>query len=125
MTLLHTIGTVFLYIPFLLFAFIYFISRRRKKRKALGLASDATTFLLFFSVPASVEFLWGYSISAAIYFVALVLAIIFLVIEWRTAKEIEIIPFFRKLWRTYFLLLASVYALVWLVSFVIVIIKSF
>lgn len=125
MTILHTIGTVFLYVPFLLFAFIYFISLKRRKRKALGLASDATTFLLFFSVPASVEFLWGYSIAASIYFVALVLAIILLVIEWRTAKEIEIIPFFRKLWRTYFLLLASVYALVWLIGLVIVIIKSF
>ncbi|WP_298826374.1 DUF3397 domain-containing protein [uncultured Planococcus sp.] len=125
MTILHTIGTVFLYVPFLLFAFIYFISLKRKKRKALGMASDVTTFLLFFSVPASVEFLWGYSITAAVYFVALVLAIVLLVIEWRTAKEIEIIPFFRKLWRTYFLLLASVYALVWLVGLVIVIIKSF
>ncbi|MGH2317398.1 DUF3397 family protein [Planococcus sp. SE5232] len=125
MTILHTIGTVFLYVPFLLFAFIYFISLKRKKRKALGVASDVTTFLLFFSVPASVEFLWGYSITASIYFVALVLAIVLLVIEWRTAKEIEIIPFFRKLWRTYFLLLASVYALVWLVGLVIVIIKSF
>ncbi len=125
MTIIHTIGTVFLYIPFLLFAFIYIISLKRKKRKALGLASDVTTFLLFFSVPASVEFLWGYSITASIYFVALVLAIILLVIEWRTAKEIEIIPFFRKLWRTYFLLLASVYALVWLIGLVIVIIKSF
>ena len=125
MTIIHTIGTVFLYIPFLLSAFIYIISLKRKKRKALGLASDVTTFLLFFSVPASVEFLWGYSITASIYFVALVLAIILLVIEWRTAKEIEIIPFFRKLWRTYFLLLASVYALVWLIGLVIVIIKSF
>ncbi|TWT07430.1 DUF3397 domain-containing protein [Planococcus sp. CPCC 101016] len=124
MTILHTIGTVFLYVPFLLFVFIYFISLKRKKRKALVLASDITTFLLFFSVPASVEFLWGYSVTAYIYFVALVLAIILLVIEWRTAKEIEIIPFFRKLWRIYFLLLAAAYALVWLVGLVIVFIKS-
>ena len=124
MTLLHTIGTVFLYIPFLLFVFIYFMFLKRKKRKALGVASDATTFLLFFSVPASVEFLWGYSVSAFVYFVALMLAIILLVIEWRTAKEIEIIPFFRKLWRTCFLLLAFAYALVWLAGLVIIIIKS-
>lgn len=125
MTLLHTIGTIFLYIPFLLFVFVYFLFLKKKKRKALGVASDVTTFLLFFSVPASVDFLWGYSVSAIVYFVALVLAIVLLVIEWRTAKEIEIIPFFRKLWRTYFLLLASVYALVWLIGLVIVIIKSF
>ena len=124
MTLLHTIGTVFLYIPFLLFVFIYFMFLKRKKRKALGVASDATTFLLFFSVPASVEFLWGYSVSAFVYFVALMLAIILLVIEWRTAKEIEIIPFFQKLWRTCFLLLAFAYALVWLAGLVIIIIKS-
>ncbi|MBT2570282.1 DUF3397 domain-containing protein [Planococcus sp. ISL-110] len=124
MTLLQTIGAVFLYIPFLLFIFVYFISLKRRKKKALGLASDITTFLLFFSVPASVDILWGYSVSAFIYFIALVLAIIFLIIEWRTAKEIEIIPFFRKLWRTYFLLLSSVYALVWLIGLVIVVIKS-
>lgn len=124
MTILYTIGTVFLYIPFLLFAVIYFLSLKRRKRKALGLASDITTFVLFFSVPACVEFLWGYSISAYIYFVALVLAIILLIVEWRTAKEIEIIPFFRKLWRTYFLLLASLYAVVWLIGLVTVIVKS-
>ncbi|AQU79903.1 DUF3397 family protein [Planococcus faecalis] len=124
MTIISTIGTVFLYIPFLLFAVIYFLSLKRRKRKALGLASDITTFVLFFSVPASVEILWGYSISAYIYFVALVLAIILLIIEWRTAKEIEIIPFFRKLWRTYFLLLASLYAVVWLIGLVTVIVKS-
>lgn len=124
MTLLQTVGAVFLYIPFLLFIIVYFSSLKWKKKKALGLASDITTFLLFFSVPASVEILWGYSISALIYFVVLVLAIVFLVIEWRTAKEIEIIPFFRKLWRTYFLLLSSIYALVWLVGLVTVIIKS-
>ena len=125
MTILHTIGTVFLYVPFLLFVFIYFISLKSKKRKALVLASDITTFLLLFSVPASVEFLWGYFVTAHIYFIALVLAIILLVIEWRTTKEIEIIPFFRKFWRTYFLLLAAAYALVWLVGLVIVFIKSF
>ncbi|ALS78195.1 MULTISPECIES: DUF3397 family protein [Planococcus] len=124
MTIISTIGTVFLYIPFLLFAVIYFLSLKRRKRKALGLASDITTFVLFFSVPACVEILWGYSISAYIYFVALVLAIILLIIEWRTAKEIEIIPFFRKLWRTYFLLLASLYAVVWLIGLVTVIVKS-
>ncbi|ANU10465.1 hypothetical protein A1A1_04147 [Planococcus antarcticus DSM 14505] len=124
MTLLQTIGAIFLYIPFLLFIFIYFILLKRKKRKALGLASDGTTFLLFFSVPASVEFLWGYSVSALIYFVALILAIVYLIVEWKTVKEIEIIPFFRKLWRTYFLLLATIYAFVWLVGLVSVIIKS-
>ena len=124
MTLLHTIGTIFLYIPFLLFIFVYFLFLKKKKRKALGVASDATTFLLFFSVPASVEFLWGYPVSAIVYFVALVLAIVLLVIEWRTAKEIEIIPFFRKLWRTCFLLLAFAYALVWLAGLVMIIIKS-
>lgn len=124
MTLLQTIGAVFLYIPFLLFIIVYFISLKLKNKKALGVASDITTFLLFFSVPASVEILWGYSVSSVIYFVALVLAIVLLIIEWRTAKEIEIIPFFRKLWRTYFLVLSSVYALVWLVGLVTVIIKS-
>lgn len=124
MTLIQTIGAVFLYIPFLLFIIVYFISLKWKRKKALGLASDITTFLLFFSVPASVEILWGYSVSAFIYFIALILAIVFLIIEWRTAKEIEIIPFFRRLWRTYFLLLASMYALVWLGGLVTVIIKS-
>jgi len=124
MTILYTIATVFLYIPFLLFVIVYLFSLKRKKQKALVLASDVTTFLLFFSVPASLEFLWGLSISAYIYFVALVLAIILLVIEWRNTKELEIIPFFRKLWRTYFLLLASLYALVWIVGLVSIIVKS-
>ncbi len=124
MTILYVIGTVFLYVPFLLFILLYLLSLKRKKRKALGFASDITTLLLFFSVPASVEFLWNYSISGIIYFIVLVLAIILLVYEWKTTKEIEIIPFFRKLWRTYFLLLAALYALAWLSSLINILIKS-
>ncbi len=124
MTILHAIGTVFLYVPFLLFILVYFLAAKRKKQKSIGFASDMTTLLLFFSVPASFEFLWNYSVAAIIYFIVLVLAIVLLVIEWRTQKEIEIIPFFRKLWRTYFLLLAALYALVWVAGLVNILIKS-
>ncbi|AIY05944.1 hypothetical protein Plano_1979 [Planococcus sp. PAMC 21323] len=124
MTIVNAIASVFLYIPFLLFILVYLFSIKRKKQKALVFASDITTFLLFFSVSASIEFLWGFSTSAYIYFIALILAIVMLVIEWRSTKELEIIPFLRKLWRTYFLLLATLYALVWIVGLVSIIVKS-
>lgn len=77
-----------------------------------------TTFILFFSVPESVSFLWGYDIGFITFIVAIIIAIVFTIIEWRSTKEIEILPLFRKIWRFLFLALTITYVVIWIIIIV-------
>ncbi|MBK3494498.1 DUF3397 domain-containing protein [Viridibacillus sp. YIM B01967] len=106
---------VILLCPIILFTLIYSLFRKLSKKspKVFGRAADLTTFLLFFSVPESVQFLWGYDIGFITFIVAVVIAIIFTIIEWRTTKEIEVLPLFRKIWRFLFLALTITYVVIW------------
>jgi hypothetical protein len=122
---LNTIGNILLYLPFLIFLFVYALSYKAKKRKALGIAADVTAFLLFFSVPASISLLFGIQTQPIILLFALLFAIFLLIREWKTTKEIEVIKFFRKLWRIYFLALAAIYAITWVVGTVYLVIQTF
>ena len=104
--------------PILVFIIVIVISRklRLNKRKAIGLAADVTTGILFFSVPIAMRGLWEISIFIPMFVIALVVAIIFTYIDWRTKKEIEVKPLLKKIWRFYFLLLSIIYFLVWIVG---------
>lgn len=114
MIILHTLAAIFIFAPFILFIGIILLTRRRMKRKSIGLAADLTTFLLLFSVPVSIETVWGYSIGGILYSLTVLLAILLLIIEWRNTKEIEVIKYIRKTWRIFFLVFSTAYALVWI-----------
>lgn len=118
MDILYTIGALFILAPFLAFLLILLLTRKRFKRKSIGLAADLTTFLLFFSVPVSIKAIWGIEISALVYLIAILIAIVLLFIEWRQTKEIEIFKYIRQTWRMYFLLLTLAYILVWVVGII-------
>lgn len=109
----YTAGNVLLFIPFILFVAVYGVTVKAKGRKALGIAADATAFLLFFSVPASADLLFGVEVQPILFLFALLFAIFLLIQEWKSSKEIEVIKFTRKLWRIFFLALSALYALVW------------
>ncbi len=125
MNWLHITGNILLYLPFILFLFIYALTHKAKKRKALGIAADITAFLLFFSVPASVDLLFGKQVQPIIFLLTLLFAIFLLIREWKTTKEIEIIKFFRKLWRVCFLSLTAIYGVVWLVGTIYLAVQAF
>ena len=76
-----------------------------------------TTFLLFISVPVSVEALWDVEIAFSMTVAAIVIAINLLILEWKRTKEIEIFKYVRKTWRIYFLILASAYVAIWITGF--------
>ncbi|RNF40684.1 DUF3397 family protein [Planococcus salinus] len=118
MIIIHSIGTIFIFWPFLAFLLVWLSSRKRMGWKAVGISADVTTFLLFFSVPMSIQTLWGYAASGIIYFIAIIIGIVYLIIEWKRSKEIIIMQYLRKLWRTYFLILSLAYAAVWLIGMV-------
>lgn len=115
--LLYVISFIILF-PIILFAGIYFICRKGKLRKvkSFGLASDATTFVLFFSVPLFINSLWNVKIGVYVISIAILIAIIFTYIDWKTKKEIEILPLLKKIWRVLFLILMILYILIWIVG---------
>nr|WP_135449316.1 DUF3397 family protein [Planococcus citreus] len=114
-----------LYVPFILFLFVYALTYKSQKRKALGIAADVTAFLLFFSVPASIELLFGFEVQPFILMAALLFAIFLLIREWKTQKELEVIKFLRKVWRICFLALSAIYAVTWLAGLIFLAIQSF
>ncbi|MGX7595451.1 DUF3397 family protein [Planococcus plakortidis] len=120
-----TAGNVLLYVPFILFLIVYALTYKSKKSKALGIAADVTAFLLFFSVPASIELLFGMEVQPFIFMAALLLAIFLLIREWKTQKELEVVKFLRKVWRICFLALSAIYAAAWLAGLVFLAVESF
>ena len=118
--LLHIVIGAIIFCPVLLFVIVYAISRKVNIRgtHAFGAASDVTTFCLFFSVPLAIGVLWGVNIGALLVMLAIMLAIVFTYVEWRTKKEIEVKSLLRKIWRFLFLVLSAAYILICLVGIV-------
>ena len=115
----YVISTIILF-PIILFFITYFICRKRKKNKAkaIGYSSDCTTFILFFSVPLSIKSLWEVNLGILIISIAIIIAMIFTYIDWKTKKEIEVLPLFKKVWRLYFIILTICYFIIWIVGLV-------
>lgn len=82
--------------------------------KSFGFAADVTTAILFITVPLAVHSLWGVAVFFPTILLALVIAIVFTYIDWRTTKEIEVMPLLKKIWRIYFILLSTSYFIVWI-----------
>jgi hypothetical protein len=118
MIIVQTIGAVFIFAPFIAFIFIFLAARKTLNRKAFEVAADFTTLLLFFSVPVMIYAIWNYEAAALVCFIALLLAIGFLIVEWKRSKELEIFVYLRKTWRMYFLVLTFSYFIIWLAGLV-------
>lgn len=118
--ILHIVISAIIFCPILLFVIVYAVSRKVNIRgtHAFGAASDVTTFWLFFSVPLAIGALWGVNVGALLVMLAIVLAIVFTYVDWRTKKEIEVRPLLRKIWRFLFLVLSTAYLLICLVGMI-------
>ncbi|MDD1502695.1 DUF3397 domain-containing protein [Lysinibacillus sp. CNPSo 3705] len=115
---LHIVISVIIFCPILLFVIVYLISRKVKIRgtHAFGVASDVTTVCLFFSVPLAIGVLWNVDVSALLVTFAIMMAMIFTYIDWRTKKEIEVKSLLRKIWRFQFLVLSTAYIVLCIVG---------
>ncbi|MFT9818605.1 DUF3397 domain-containing protein [Lysinibacillus sp. NPDC056185] len=115
---LHIIISIIIFCPILLFVIIYLISRKVKIRgtHAFGVASDVTTVCLFFSVPLAIGVLWHVNVSVLLITLAIMMAMIFTYIDWRTKKEIEVKSLLRKIWRFQFLVLSTAYIVICIVG---------
>jgi len=115
---LHIIISIIIFCPILLFVIVYLISRRVKIRgtHAFGVASDLTTLCLFFSVPLAIGVLWSVNVSTLLVTLAIMMAMIFTYIDWRTKKEIEVKSLLKKIWRFQFLVLSTAYIVICIVG---------
>ncbi|MGA3600376.1 DUF3397 domain-containing protein [Lysinibacillus agricola] len=115
---LHIVISVVIFCPILLFMIVYLISRKVKFRgtHAFGAASDVTTLCLFFSVPLAIDVLWNINVSALLVTLAIMMAMVFTYIDWRTKKEIEVKSLLRKIWRFQFLVLSTAYIVVCIIG---------
>jgi hypothetical protein len=105
---------LFILFPAVLFIITFIVGKYflHKRKKAFGIAADVTTLLLFISVSHAFYFVFQKDIILALIICALLIATVITYIDWKTQKEIEIVPLFRKIWRTLFLLLSLIYAFV-------------
>ncbi|KPN97348.1 DUF3397 domain-containing protein [Lysinibacillus sp. ZYM-1] len=116
--LLHIIISIVIFCPIVLFVIVYIIGRKVKIRgtHAFGAASDVTTLCLFFSVPLGIGVLWRVNVGALLVILAIMMAMVFTYIDWRTKKEIEVKPLLKKIWRFLFLILSAAYIVICIVG---------
>lgn len=108
--LLSLIAYPFILFPFFLFLFVYFVFKKLfKKSNAFSKAADATTLLLFFSIPALTKLIWHFDLGFIVIILGIFIAMILTIVEWIKSKEIDLIKLFRKIWRLMFLILTFAY----------------
>ena len=112
--ILHMFISIIIFCPVLIFLIVFYIGRKIKIKgmHAFGAASDITTFFLFFSVPLAIGVVWQVNVGMILVIAAIVMAMIFTYLDWRTKKEIEVRALLRKIWRFLFLLLSAAYIIV-------------
>ena len=117
-TLIEIIGGVILLCPLIVLLLTFIICRkmRIKKTYAFGFGADITTFILFLSVPITIYSVFDVSLFLPIIMVALLIALVFTYVDWRTKKEIEVPILLKKIWRVYFILLSVTYLGTWLIG---------
>lgn len=120
LVLAYVLGILIL-LPVAIFILSFLFFRKLLKKQvnsSFRLAADITTFVLFFSVTISITTLWGATFSIVTISISLLIAMIMTYIDWRTQKEIEVVPLLRRIWRMQFLYLLIVYNIVWIVGIV-------
>ena len=108
--------SVFVIYPVVVFLVVFLFCQffLRKRKKSIGIAADISTFFLFFSITNLFSFFFLKEFGWYLVIFSIILATIITFLEWRTKKEIEVIPLLRKVWRLLFLLLCVTYAFLWL-----------
>ena len=124
--MIQMIISTFLLVPYLVFILAFFVlSKWTKKRpkQTFGIAADITTFILLFAVPIAIEAL--FEVKTMIYFfcLAIVIGVVLTIYEWKSKKEIELIPLLRKIWRLLFLFLSTLYIIVFCLGLILTIIQ--
>jgi hypothetical protein len=103
----------FVTLPILAFYLIYIVCVKttRNKKRSFKLAVDLSTILFIISVHFIVYEIWEVSLFGFILLLILIIAIIFTIIHWKIAEDIQLSKLLRGIWRFNFLLFFLIYFL--------------
>lgn len=104
--------------PFLGYIILFIISKllTGNVRRSVHFAVDWSTILFVFSVHYLILVIWQESIFGIIMMIMLVIALIFVLVHWKTKHEINFRPLFKGIWRTYFLLFSIAYVVLLIIG---------
>ena len=99
--------------PFIVFGLLFWGLKKLKKdqNKAVRIASDITTAFVLFSIQKIVFLLFDYDVRVLPLIIAVILVIIFLVLERMSGEQYDISKALKKSWRMIFSLFTSIYIL--------------
>ncbi len=103
----------FVTIPLLGYIIVFVISKciTKKHHKSVRIALDLTTCFLVIAVHYFIKAIWGISLLWVIFIVMILVAILFVIIHWKTKHEIDFVKVFKGFWRFNFLLFSFAYLL--------------
>ncbi|MCZ2258880.1 DUF3397 family protein [Sporosarcina sp. G11-34] len=110
-TFISVLVGVLIACPFFVTIALLFFFRRKGKSpaKVIGFAADVTTPFLFLAIYIISRSIFEIEVGFYIAIIAVILAIVYAVIERTKRKEFQVVQFLRKTWRLFFLTLAMAY----------------
>lgn len=110
-TFLSQIAGVVVLFPFIIMIVLLMIYRRMGRAPAtvIGRTADLTTPFLFLSIYIMANTIFGVGVGFYIAITALIIMIIYAVIERKKVKDFQITRLIRKVWRFLFIVLAIAY----------------
>lgn len=120
MSIFFSIGDFVLLCPWVLWGILCLVLKNIKytKSSAIHFASDITMFFLLFSIREITHVLFDYDIKMLALILAVVLAMIMLVYEYKTKDEFTLSKVMKKIWRKLFLLFTCLYVVIVIVFIV-------
>lgn len=111
MSILLWFGDICLLCPWIIWGILFIVLKKVKYTKlfAFHFASDITTIFLLFAIRKLMLALYDIDLGVSILIFAVVLAIFFLVYEWKTKDELDLKVVLKKVWRILFVSLTAIY----------------
>lgn len=98
-------------IPLLGYFLVFIISKLvlKNHRKAVRVAIDLSTLLLVIAVHHLIIVIWHQSYLWLLLVLMILIAVVFVIIHWKTKHEILLLPILKGIWRMNFLLFLTAY----------------
>ena len=111
MAFLSSIISIFFALPFLGFLLVFIITKlvTNNNRKSVHKALDYTTILFVISVHFLIETIWGKSLFWLIILIMILIAMIFVFVNWKVKEEIVLRKVLKGFWRFNFILFLLAY----------------
>lgn len=104
--------TTYAWVIFVLLVLI--LKKKTTGAKALGIASDVTTFFLFFAIPILTEKFFEFNLGVYHYIVFVALLMIITTLEWHSKETLHMTSVLKKTWRLLFMICSVAYVCLWL-----------